>query len=65
MSGGLPSSAPTESIDSLIDKITILATGLMARHTDGLHYKDQMFVVQEVCKKVSERYDFENVEDPF
>ena len=52
-------------IDSAIEKITILANGLMARHTAGLHYKDQMFVVQEVCKKVSKRYDFENVEDPF
>jgi|5_EtaG_2_1085323.scaffolds.fasta_scaffold06589_7 hypothetical protein len=65
MSGGLPSTAPPEGIDSLVEKITVLANGLMARHTDGLSAADIMFVVQEVCKRVSHRYDFENGEDPF
>ena len=65
MSGGLPSNAPPEGIDSLVEKITVLANGLMARHTDGLSAADTMFVVQEVCKRVSNRYDFENGEDPF
>ena len=54
-----------ESLDEIVEKVTILANGLMARHTDGLSTKQTMFVVQEVCKKVSRRYDFENGEDPF
>lgn len=54
-----------DSLDEKVEKITILTNGLMARHTDGLSAANTMYVVQEVCKRVSKRYDFENGEDPF
>tara|TARA_R100001510_G_C7653180_1_gene211230 strand:- start:2527 stop:2694 length:168 start_codon:yes stop_codon:yes gene_type:complete len=54
-----------DSLDEKVEKITVLANGLMARHTFDLSAADTMYVVQEVCRRVSHRFDFVNGEDPF